>query len=75
MSISIEENFLINLSEITSKLLKTFKNLLLIKEMITHLVSSYIRLILKMMITLDLNKQQALDANLKAAQQINLLKI
>ena len=51
--------------------MKTFKRLPLVKEMITQLVVCEIITILKTLIAIDLTKQQALDADPKAIQQIN----
>ena len=52
----------------------TFKNLRLVKEMITRLVTyqiTIIRLHYYKMIATDLSKQHALDLDLKAIQQIS----
>ena len=52
----------------------TFKNLRLVKEMITRLVAyqiTIIRLQYYKMIATDLSKQHALDLDLKAIQQIS----
>ena len=54
----------------------TFKKLRLVNEMITHLVVCQIIAIIKIsfkIIEIDLSKQQALDNDPKAIQQINFI--
>ena len=56
----------------------TFNKLRLVNEMITHLVVCQIIAIIKKyfkIIEIDLSKQQALDNDPKAIQQINSLEI
>ena len=50
--------------------LQILEKLLLVKGMVTQLVVCYIMLILKK-IAMDLSKQQALDVDPRATQQIN----
>ena len=50
--------------------MKILEKLLLVKEIITRLVDSYFKDHYKM-IAIDLSKQQAVDGNLRAIQQIN----
>ena len=50
--------------------MKILEKLLLVKEIITRLVDSYFKDHYKM-IAIDLSKQQAVDDNLRAIQQIN----
>ena len=54
--------------------MKILEKLLLVKEMITQLVVCYFKNNYKM-IAIDLSKQQALDANPRAIQQINFTAI